>query len=184
MLKYPLLIQGILDCTPDDHPDYMALQMAFDGIKKAADHINQQKKRKDIVDKMVGRKQNNNSDIRHGFAKLLARRTEKLKQTVGLSEIVKDDNYVKHANTFGEHFCHIQIVKADIEMYTKEVQVHIDKLHEMAKSIRAFIEASPSVKYPEVEAKWRKFEETMRDVSTTVFNDHVRGNLDLSSFGC
>lgn len=39
-----------------DHPDYENLSIANDEIQKVADHINEIKRRKDIVDKIVGDK--------------------------------------------------------------------------------------------------------------------------------
>lgn len=56
MLKYPLLLKELLSLTPptnDDHDDLLA---AVKEIEQVADNINEIKKRKDIVEKIVGDK--------------------------------------------------------------------------------------------------------------------------------
>jgi len=53
VLKYPLLIQQILNSTSSTHPDYNNLVLAFDEIQGVADEINQVKKRKDLADNII-----------------------------------------------------------------------------------------------------------------------------------
>ncbi|RUO96488.1 hypothetical protein BC936DRAFT_141949 [Jimgerdemannia flammicorona] len=54
VLKYPLLLDLILSLTPPAHPDYRELQGAAREIQEVADRINEIKRRKDIVEKIVG----------------------------------------------------------------------------------------------------------------------------------
>ncbi|CAG8645329.1 25743_t:CDS:10, partial [Gigaspora rosea] len=56
VLKYPLLLQQILSLTKPSHPDYEQLQFSLSEITKVAERINEIKKRKDIVEKIVGNK--------------------------------------------------------------------------------------------------------------------------------
>lgn len=56
VLKYPLLLREILSLTPADHSDYNELVPAVKEIQEVADNINEIKRRKDIVEKIVGDK--------------------------------------------------------------------------------------------------------------------------------
>lgn len=53
VLKYPLLIQQIVNSTRRSHPDYKNLTLAYDEIQAVADEINQVKKRKDLADHLI-----------------------------------------------------------------------------------------------------------------------------------
>lgn len=57
VLKYPLFLKSIVDCTPPGHAAYPVLQQALQQIELVADRINENKKRIEIVE-------------RHGFAPL------------------------------------------------------------------------------------------------------------------
>jgi hypothetical protein len=55
-LKYPLFIQSLLECTPDDHPDKQQLQVSNTAMLKVAESINEMKRRHDIVARLIRRK--------------------------------------------------------------------------------------------------------------------------------
>ncbi|CAG8803763.1 12034_t:CDS:2, partial [Racocetra fulgida] len=59
VLKYPLLLQQILSLTKPSHPDYEQLKYSLSEITKVAERINEIKRRKDIVEKIVGNKKHN-----------------------------------------------------------------------------------------------------------------------------
>jgi hypothetical protein len=56
VLKYPLLLREILSLTPTTHQDYENLSVAVLEIQKVANNINEIKRRKDIVERIVGDK--------------------------------------------------------------------------------------------------------------------------------
>ncbi|KAI9277483.1 hypothetical protein BY458DRAFT_554484 [Sporodiniella umbellata] len=56
VLKYPLLIKEILSLTSPEHSDHDDLASALKEIGEVADNINEIKRRKDIVEKIVGEK--------------------------------------------------------------------------------------------------------------------------------
>ncbi|RPA78819.1 hypothetical protein BJ508DRAFT_151588 [Ascobolus immersus RN42] len=172
VLKYPLLLTQLLECTPDDHPDYTALELASSGIKSVADSINTQKKRKDIVDKITSRHTRPSTDIRHGITKVLARRTEKLKQSVGLSEGVNDEEYRRLTDAYNTHYVQIQMVLRDVEMYIRDMTLHLTRFVDLAAVIREFVTSSGTSSFPDIEAKWRRYETVMRDLSGPVLNEH------------
>ena len=49
ILKYPLLLDQLLEVTPNDHPDYTALESAAKEMKEVSMRINETKKRADIM---------------------------------------------------------------------------------------------------------------------------------------
>ncbi len=48
ILKYPLLVGKLVECTEEKHPDHRAIQNARDRITQMARDINEIKRRKDI----------------------------------------------------------------------------------------------------------------------------------------
>ncbi|KAG0193849.1 hypothetical protein DFQ28_003001 [Apophysomyces sp. BC1034] len=56
VLKYPLLLRELCGCTPTYHPDHMQLVAAAREMEQVAEHINEMKLRKDMVDKIVNEK--------------------------------------------------------------------------------------------------------------------------------
>ncbi|KAF9943340.1 hypothetical protein BGZ67_000019 [Mortierella alpina] len=90
VLKYPLLINQIHALTPSEHSDFENLVTVQKDMLQVAEEINEIKKRKDIVEKIVGSKKKNDSDIVHGFNKKFARTTQQLRQAVGGSEVTVD----------------------------------------------------------------------------------------------
>ncbi|KAK3832845.1 MAG: hypothetical protein J3R72DRAFT_372696, partial [Linnemannia gamsii] len=83
VLKYPLLINQIHALTPSDHQDFESLVTVQKEMLQVAEEINEIKKRKDIVEKIVGSKKKNDSDK-------FARTTQQLRQAVGGSEVTVD----------------------------------------------------------------------------------------------
>ncbi|PWY99916.1 hypothetical protein BCV70DRAFT_231628 [Testicularia cyperi] len=85
VLKYPLLLDQILSATSDRHPDAHNLRAACGEIQKVADHINEVKKRKDLVEQIVSgksAKRTTSQRVQHGTTKKLLRRQEKVKHLV------------------------------------------------------------------------------------------------------
>lgn len=53
VLKYPLLLDDLLKCTPPEHPDRANLLEAVSLVRSLADEINEAKRRKDTVDRII-----------------------------------------------------------------------------------------------------------------------------------
>ncbi|KAI9683335.1 MAG: hypothetical protein M1829_005405 [Trizodia sp. TS-e1964] len=170
ILKYPLLLHQLVETTPENHPDFTALDVAVREMTATSRRINELKKRVDLLEKAVGRKRKE-SDVRAGLSNAIGRRAEKLRQQVGLSGYVEDSEYKKIAERFGSHFFHIQVVMRDVEMYTTDVQTYVEKFNEFVMSIEELIDVSQSP-YPELESRWRKFAMTMREMGTTALTEH------------
>ncbi|KAL8901222.1 MAG: hypothetical protein Q9207_005305 [Kuettlingeria erythrocarpa] len=172
ILKYPLLLDQLLEATPENHPDYLKLDIASREMKGISMRINEMKKRADLMEQMTNNRKRKESDVRVGLSKAFGRRTEKLRQQVGLSDMVEDKEYNAVSEKFGSHFFQLQVVMRDVEMYTNDVQVWMNRFSDFVMAIENHIDVAQT-SYPEVESKWRKFRLSTREMSMTALPDHV-----------
>lgn len=173
ILKYPLLLQQLLECTPKDHPDHAAIDAALKELTSISLRINEAKKRAELMDQVVNRKRKESDGrLPSGLAKAFGRRTEKLKQQVGLTETVDDQDYDAIAQKFGGHFFQLQIVMRDVEKYLEEVQLFADQCSAFFQSVETLIEVN-SNSSPEIESKWLKYARIFREMITTALPEHV-----------
>eukprot|EP01096_Ripella_sp_DP13-Kostka_P000665 TRINITY_DN10745_c1_g1_i2.p1 TRINITY_DN10745_c1_g1~~TRINITY_DN10745_c1_g1_i2.p1 ORF type:complete len:780 (+),score=342.50 TRINITY_DN10745_c1_g1_i2:161-2500(+) len=49
--KYPLLLRDLIKDTPEDHPDYNALNLAFEKIEKVVEYVNERKRQAETLQK-------------------------------------------------------------------------------------------------------------------------------------
>jgi dynamin-binding protein len=171
VLKYPLLLAQLLEETPENHPDFSAIEVALREMTGVSHRINELKKRVDLVEKVIGRKRKE-SDVRAGISKAFGRRTEKLRQQVGLSEVKEDRTYDDLSAKFGAHFLQLQVVMRDVEMYTTDVTEFVEKFNGYIQAVEEFIDIRQTP-YPEAESKWRKFAQSMREMGARALGDHV-----------
>ena len=169
VLKYPLLLDQLLDATPESHPDYTALDIAARGLKGLSMRINEMKKRADLMEQVTNRKRKD-SDIR--LFKGLISRTERLKQKVGTTDMYEDKEYSAVTQKFGTNFFQLQVVMRDVEMYTSDVQGFVTRFCDFVMAIEAYMDVGQT-SYPETESKWRKFRLTSREITMTALTDHV-----------
>ncbi|KAL8698783.1 MAG: hypothetical protein Q9224_001695 [Gallowayella concinna] len=172
ILKYPLLLDQLLEVTPENHPDFTKLDIASREMKGISMRINEMKKRADLMEQMTNNRKRKESDVRIGLSKAFGRRTEKLRQQVGLSDNVEDKEYNAVSDLFGSHYVQLQVVMRDVEMYTNNVQVWMNRFSDFVMAIENHIDVAQT-NYPEVESKWRKFRMSTREMSMTALTDHV-----------
>ncbi|QDS67467.1 hypothetical protein FKW77_000834 [Venturia effusa] len=168
-LKYPLLLQEILMCTPQTHPDYVAVVQAYDMIKKAADRINDKNKRAELFAQAMSKHLNADGKIKVG--KLLNRRTDKMKQSVGTSNLPEDQAYNPIAQKFGGHFFQIQVVMRDIENYVDEVTKFVAQYRVFMASLMGIM--STRGDWPEQESKWVRFAMALQEIERHLLTVHV-----------
>ena len=168
--KYPMLLQQLLDSTPQDHPDREALSTAARDSISMLTRINEAKKRADLVDQIVNRKRKE-SDVRSGIAKAFGRRTEKLKERVGIAEAFQDPDYDELAHKFGGHFIRLQICMRDVQDYVNRVEKAVDQITCYAGALDLFTDVSMS-SGSELESKWRKYSQAIRELTTIAFTEH------------
>lgn len=182
ILKYPLLLDQLLEVTPENHPDFVKLDVAAREMKGISMRINEMKKQADLMKQVANNANGRNrkdSDVRNGLSKAFGRRAEKLRQQVGLSDLVEDKGYAAVSERFGSHFFQLQVVMRDVEMYTNDVQHFMNRFADFILAIEAYIDVAQST-YPEVESKWRKFRMSTREISMTALTDHVSQITRLS----
>lgn len=173
ILKYPLLLTELLSATPSDHPDYTAISNALAATTAISVRINEMKKRADLVGQVVGSgRKRKESDVRAGLSKAFGRRTEKLKQHVGITEMFSDKEYDILSQRFGDNFFQLQLVMRDVEGYLGEIQSSMNKFNDFIVAVEGYITLAPS-NYPELESKWCRFRLAVKDVMTVALVDHV-----------
>ena len=172
ILKYPLLLDQLLEVTPENHPDFSALDVAAREMKGMAKRIDESKKRADLMEQVTNTRKRKESDVRIGLSKAFGRRTEKIKQQVGLTGIPEDKAYTAVSEKFGSHFFQLQVVMRDVQMYTSDIQTFVGQFCDFASAMEAHIDVGQT-NYPELESKWRKFRMSTREMSMTALTDHV-----------
>ena len=176
ILKYPLLLKELCEVTPENHPDFTALDTAAREMVGVSVRINEMKKRADIVEQVAGGVRNRKNSDGRNITKVFRGQREKLKVSVGLSETVQDREYTNVAEKFGLHFFQLQVVMRDVEMYTNDIRIFVSKFNDFALAIEGHMEVGQTA-YPEIESKWRKFRMSMKEIQATALDDHVNSAL-------
>ncbi|KAI9029081.1 hypothetical protein CLU79DRAFT_832454 [Phycomyces nitens] len=129
VLKYPLLLKELIILTPPNHPEYEDLVIATKGIQEVADHINEIKRRKDIVEKIVGDKKK--TDISK-----ITRNAQKLKQVAGFSAEPTQDAFFDSLHIKFEHQQETtRQLARDVQSWVRQVKDHFDHLQVFADSM-------------------------------------------------
>lgn len=168
--KYPMLLQQLLDTTPAGHPDHAALKAACKESIGMLTRINEAKKRADIVDQIINRK-GKETDVRSGIAKAFGRRTEKLKERVGIAEAFQDAQFDELSHKFGGHFIRLQICMRDFQDYMHRIDKGIEQISNCAGALDMFADVSTS-SLPEVQSKWRRYGQVIREITSVAFPEH------------
>ncbi|XP_029035776.2 dynamin-binding protein-like [Osmia bicornis bicornis] len=120
ILKYPLILYELVKCTDDNHPDKRAVEEAWKTMTAVASHINEYKRRKDLVSKYLG---NDNTLIRkmaklnmHSVAKMSTRLGTRLSASLGLTNVAVNPEFEeleKQFRSVGK--CTLQLAK-DVDL--------------------------------------------------------------------
>lgn len=173
LLKYPLLLDQILECTPASHPDREAIEMVKKEVRIVTERINESKKRKDMMDKLVGPRRKGDNDLRHGLTKGWQRRAEKLRQTVGLStDLPADTRYLTAAEKFHSQATKLKPLLESIDGYLNAAELQVNRLGDMAAKFEEFASCSPT-RFKEYEERWQTFTKRMREMKEVALLDHV-----------
>ncbi|XP_033338470.2 rho guanine nucleotide exchange factor 38 isoform X1 [Megalopta genalis] len=119
ILKYPLILYELVKCTDDNHPDKPTVEEAWKGMTAVASHINEYKRRKDLVSKYLD---NENTLIRkmaklnmHSVAKMSTRLSTRLSASLGLTNVAVDPEFEEIERQFRSvEKCTLQLTK-DVE---------------------------------------------------------------------
>ncbi|KAJ5975518.1 hypothetical protein N7481_009225 [Penicillium waksmanii] len=171
VLKYPLLLTSLLESTPTDHPDYVNLVAALQKTNEMTERLNKLKGRIELFDQALGRGRKE-SDVRANLTKAFGRRTEKLRQQVGLSDILDDKVYAAMACRFDEKMLQLRVIVSDIGLYNSQAEQFAEQLLEVSLAIEEMIDVAKTG-YPELESKWRHFKTTTVEIRTVLVTEHI-----------
>ncbi|CAK4013068.1 Phosphatidylinositol 3,4,5-trisphosphate-dependent Rac exchanger 1 [Lecanosticta acicola] len=169
--KYPMLLQQLLETTPIDHADHKDLQAAAKDSISMLTRINEAKKRADLVEQIITRKGRKESDVRSGLAKAFGRRTEKLKERVGIAEAFQDPEFDELAHKFGGHFIRLQICMRDVQDYMQRADKAIELINNYANALELFMGVVSSDK-TEIVSKWYRYGQIIRELTLVAFGEH------------
>ncbi|KAI9251133.1 hypothetical protein EDC94DRAFT_526777 [Helicostylum pulchrum] len=131
VLKYPLLLREILSLTSPTHDDHDDLSAAVKEIQEVADNINEIKRRKDIVEKIVGDKKKTEINV-----------TQKFKQATGLAIEPTHDILFEALNLkFEEQQEYIRQLARDVQGWVRHVKIGFDHLQQVACSMESLYES-------------------------------------------
>ncbi|MCJ1310199.1 hypothetical protein MMC25_003860 [Agyrium rufum] len=170
ILKYPLLLNEIVNVTPENHPDFTAIITAAQEMIGVSKRINEMKKRADIVEQVAGGgRKRKDSDGRIGLSGKWSR---KVKENIGILDSVQDSEYSKVAEKYGQHFFQLQVAMKDVEGYTRDIAIAVHRYTEFGVALEGLVDVGSSTN-PTIESKWRKFRMSMREMEMTALTDHV-----------
>ncbi|XP_076280533.1 rho guanine nucleotide exchange factor 38 [Lasioglossum baleicum] len=123
ILKYPLILYELVKCTDDDHPDKPMVEEAWKVMTAVASHINEYKRRKDLVSKYLD---NDNTLIRkmaklnmHSVAKMSTRLSTRLSASLGLTNVAGDPEFEELERQFRSvEKCTLQLAKDVDQCFT------------------------------------------------------------------
>ncbi|XP_063277489.1 rho guanine nucleotide exchange factor 38 [Prinia subflava] len=143
LMKYPLLLQELLNSTPISHPDHEVLQDALFAMKNINVNINELKRRKDLVLKY--RKNDDDETLKekfsrlniHSISKKSKRVTSHLKILTRGEPQVKDQTFNKEEKLFQSLEKTVKLCVKNISLCLQHLQ---DSLHLAAQNIIGFQE--------------------------------------------
>ncbi|RIA87812.1 hypothetical protein C1645_739835 [Glomus cerebriforme] len=123
VLKYPLLLQQIVALTKPSHPDFEELKSAFTEIQNVAERINEIKRRKDIVEKIVGSKKKTDADIKHA---------------TGIAKATEDELYNLYVEKFKNLEFRGQQLSKNVKEWVKVVKIYFEDQQRIAETFEEF----------------------------------------------
>ncbi|KAL1920032.1 uncharacterized protein VTP21DRAFT_1178 [Calcarisporiella thermophila] len=153
VLKYPLLLMQIVKLTPPTHSDYDNLNLATKEIQNVADRINEIKKRKDIVERIVGSRRKTDADIVHGINKTITRRAQQFRYTVGLQEVTVDAFYNALVEKFEYQQNQIRQLARDLQTWLRFVKEYLEVAEQYSMVLEDFYILEPGKNNSEQHAK-------------------------------
>ncbi|KAJ9602430.1 hypothetical protein H2200_012972 [Cladophialophora chaetospira] len=168
--KYPLLLNQLLEATPDTHPDIEFVRRATIEITEVNVRINEVKKHTELVDQVLNRKRKE-SDVRNGLTKAFGRRAEKLRQHVGINEMFEDPEYSKLKISYDNNIAHLFLVTKDCQGYVEAITKWVGRLCEVAAAAEAWVDVGHTP-HAQAESKLRQFAIVVRGVNSIALPDH------------
>ena len=175
LLKYPLLLEGLITTCEPDHPDLQSLKDAKADLLEINVRINEAKARADTFRAATseGKKEKGRGKgIGKTFVKAFIPKVDKNKAYDEADRSFKDPEYKSREQKFGGHFFQLQIVIRDFEQYLESITEHYLQLNIVFLGFITVCEVAPSV-YPEIESTWRKWAMAHFELQNKALEEHV-----------
>lgn len=175
LLKYPLLLEGLVNASDPDHPDLQNLKDAKAELLAINARINEAKARADTFRAAAseGKKEKTKGKgLGKTFVKAFIPKVDKSKAYDEADKTFKDQDYKSREQKFGGHFFQLQIVIRDFEQYLDSITEHYMQLNIVFLGFITVCEVAPSV-YPEIESTWRKWAMAHFELQNKALEEHV-----------
>ncbi|KAF2733742.1 hypothetical protein EJ04DRAFT_577436 [Polyplosphaeria fusca] len=178
LLKYPLLLEQLLQLTPEEHADHADLSTARKEIIEISVRINTAKTRQETIraiapkDGKKGAKDLLSNRLGKGFMKNLGLKSDRVKPTHEENAVFHDEKYLFQSQRFGGHFFQIQVVLRDIEKYLEEVHQFMLQVNIMVLGFHAMLDKAFQTAYPELESQWHRQGYALIDLLNVALADH------------
>ncbi|KAL9107083.1 MAG: hypothetical protein Q9227_007949 [Pyrenula ochraceoflavens] len=179
--KFPLLLTQLLESTPADHPDYVPCQDALVKITEIVFRINELKRQADLVEQVVGHRKRKDTDGRTGLSKAFGRRAEKLRQHVGISEMLEDKEYDDLKLEFFYNQNQLEVVRTDVEKYVNSLEKSMEQLVSLSSAMEGWTYWAGDdrghnvhTRWPEKENKWINYAVVIRQIIKIALPEHLR----------
>ncbi|KAB8336956.1 hypothetical protein FH972_021260 [Carpinus fangiana] len=170
MMKYHMILDSILQQTPNDHPDRDQLQGAITELKAATSRINDSKKRSDLLDQINNPRKR--SDVSLGISKVLGRRQDKLRQQIGLTEAADDADFLSVNEKYGGYYLKLQVVMRDFDSYKQKSDLFMAQFNALMDTWEETMDVQDKPVHAEIESKWRRAAMTIREMTAIAWVDH------------
>ncbi|KAL6709687.1 hypothetical protein ACN47E_001115 [Coniothyrium glycines] len=174
LLKYPLLLEGLVNASDPDHPDLANIRNAKKELLAINARINDAKARSDTFRAAAseGKKEKSRGKgLGKTFVKAFIPKVDKNKAYDEADRTFKDQEYKSREQKFGGHFFQLQIVIRDFEQYLDSVTEHYLQLNIVFLGFITVCEVAPSV-YPEIESTWRKWAMAHFELQNKALEEH------------
>ncbi|KZC04124.1 PREDICTED: dynamin-binding protein-like [Dufourea novaeangliae] len=167
ILKYPLILYELVKCTDDNHPDKSAVEEAWKTMTAVASHINEYKRRKDLVSKYLDNDNTLMSKMAklnmHSVAKMSTRLSTRLSASLGLTNVAVDQDFEQLERQFRSvEKCTFQLAK-DVE----QCLIHLSDEAISGEVLSDFL-----IQYyqgtPNIDAK------RLRDIRSTIWSQFIQ----------
>lgn len=174
LLKYPLLLEGLISASDPEHPDLQNLKDAKAELLAINGRINEAKARADTFRAAAseGKKEKGRGKgIGKTFVKAFIPKVDKNKAYDEADRTFKDQEYKSREQKFGGHFFQLQIVIRDFEQYLDSITEHYLQLNIVFLGFITVCEVAPSV-HPEMESTWRKWAMAHFELQNKALEEH------------
>jgi dynamin-binding protein len=188
-MKYPLLLTGILSCTPTEHPDYDNIVRALQLIENSVAGINEEKRRREVATELLAQKSKKEINSRinlKNFAMFGRQKGQKPRagsRDVSLPSLGSpppnqassdNDNYEIVRQKFGGHFFQLQIVMRDFEKYLEDTRFSLAKLTAYAHALESSYRFDIQSRFPEQESRVHRYLEAVSSIQKHMLPEHIK----------